>query len=249
MLLSACARPLVATTLALLTTVPDPPVQAARPRTSERVLTASLAATGITHLELTSLDGPVDVRADPDPAASVITVSASLAQRPATHSRQDVPVDLNKIVLGAAASGNIMRIGLRHAAGRPVTTWDIRVPSRFSVTIIAQDGSVAVTGVEGGVRVSVNTGLAGPAALSVDVPRGVLDLQVVVGEISARHRSTQFDRADLNATVGRARLFLLGHEVVTSREPGAGHRIRLAGEGPDLLRLRATVGDVKLQIG
>lgn len=242
-------------TVACLLPTPEGPTatRAAAPAGSTvRVLTASIPAPAVTHLDLTSLDGTVDLRAADDPAAAQITVSVAIGPpAPTTFHQHPVSADLEKVTLDSPVTRNVARLRLGNASsGHLNAAWTITVPARFSVRISAHDGGVRVAGVEGGVEASLNAGSdGGRGALTVNVPRGALNLSVAYGDINATHASAQFGSADLRTTVGRANLYLLGHEIVTTAEPGPGHRIVIGGRGPDVLRLRATVGAVKLQIG
>src|SRR5206468_4239467 len=55
-----------------------------------RVLTASIPAGSLTHLDLSALDGQVDITASPDPAATAITVTVSL-EPPRMHNFRRLP--------------------------------------------------------------------------------------------------------------------------------------------------------------
>lgn len=219
---------------------------------ADRVLTAAIPAAALTHLDLTSLDGTVDLRADPNPAATVVTISVGVEPaKPRLGHRPPAAVALADVTLDWSANGNVLRVGLKHAAeGNVEAAWTITVPARFSARVAAHDGAVTIDGLAGGVEADVNAGLhGGHGRLTVDVPRGRLALAIGVGNIVATRRDASFSSAVVKATVGDATLFLLGHEIVAPREPGPGHRVSLDGSGPDTLSLKASVGDVSLKIG
>jgi hypothetical protein len=108
---------------------------------------------------------------------------------------------------------------------------------------------VGVVGVAGGVQVALNAGLFGRAGeIRADVPGGRLDLDLGVGTIEARTSAPAFGAVDLHATVGDARLFLDGHEVIAPKAAGPGRRLRLDGDRTRALLLTVTVGDARLSI-
>jgi hypothetical protein len=216
-----------------------------------RVLTANIPAAALTHLDLTALDGRVDLAASADPAANTITVTVSLDAPRLKNFKRPPAADLSTVALKTTVAANVLRLALENAReGNIEASWTIVVPARFSARIDGHDGQITVTGLEGGIEASLNAGLGGRRAqLIVDVPRGALQLSVAVGDITARRRSATFDRAEVNATVGNAELYLMGHEIKSPRAPGPGHRVELDGDGPEAIRARVTVGDVSVRIG
>jgi hypothetical protein len=226
------------------------PVAGAAP-SAARVLTTSIPAATLTHLDLTALDGQVDLTASPDPASTTIMVTVALNPPRVHNFRRPASADLTRVAIAADVAGNIARLGLTNAQpGNIEATWTISVPARFSARVSSHNGAVAISGLEGGVDAAVDAGLGGRGGrLSVDIPRGRLTLTVGVGTLTARRRSASFDRADVSATVGDAELFLLGHEIKAPHAPGPGHHVTLDGDGPDVIRARVSVGDVTLHIG
>lgn len=228
----------------------SPALVAATPA-SPRVLTASIPAAGLTHLDLVALDGRVDITTSPDPSAASVTISVALDPPRLKNFRRTKPADLDTVELKTITEQNVLRVGLTNArAGNVEARWTIVVPARFSARVDGHDGAISIAGLEGGIEADVNSGLGGRgASVTVDVPRGRVVLDVGVGEITVRRRSAAFDRAEIAASVGGATLYLLGHEVKAPHEPGPGHRIVLNGDGPDVVTARVSVGDVAVHIG
>jgi hypothetical protein len=229
---------------------------AALPQTVEtasvnRVLTATIPASKLTHLDLTALDGSVDLKADPNPAATDVTISVALDPPRARNFRPPAAADLAAVALDWRAERTVLRDGLTNArAGNVEAAWTITVPARFSAKVDAHDGSIAIDGLAGGVEADVNSGLGGRGGrLDVTVPRGKLALSMGVGDIRATRADAVFGSAAVRATVGDAKLYLLGHEIIAPRAPGPGHKVSLDGNGGDSLSLKVSVGDVSLKIG
>jgi hypothetical protein len=218
---------------------------------SPRVLTASISAAGLTHLDLTALDGQVDITTSADPSADAISISVSLDPPRLQNFLRAKPADVDTVALRTVNNQNVLRVGLTNArAGNIEANWTIVVPARFSARVDSHDGAISISGLEGGIDAEVNSGLGGHGArMTIDVPRGRVALSVGVGDITLRRRSAAFDRADISASVGNAKLYVLGHEIKAPHEPGPGHRIQLDGDGPDVIKARVSVGDVSVHIG
>lgn len=234
--------------LPLAVAAPAAAVQARSASISDRTLSTTIAASALTHLDVDALDGSVNLVASSDPAASTVIVSVALS--PARVGRI-APDNLPAVELSTSVHSNTARLTLTNAhAGGLEAAWTIVVPARFSANIRAHDGTIAITGLEGGVEARVNAGLGGRGGkLVVDVPRGRLTLDVGVGDLIARRTSSVFDHAEVAASVGDASLTLLGHAINAPREPGPGHRLVLDGDGPESVRARVGVGNASLHIG
>lgn len=241
-------RAAVLSGLACLLTPMNGPVVAAA---DTQMLTASIPATGLTHLDLNALDGTVDITTAADPNSMAIAVNVSLDPPRLHNFRRKPSATLSAVSLKTAVDKNVLRLGLNNAeVGNVETHWAIVVPARFSASINVHNGGATITGLAGGVQAAVGAGLGGKGGqLFVDVPQGRLQLDMGVGSVIAHRRSAAFDRADVSAGVGDAQLFLLGHEIKAPHAPGPGHRVRLDGDGPDAIRARVSVGDVALHIG
>jgi hypothetical protein len=229
---------------------------AAVPRTvhtesANRVLTATIPAAQFTHLDLRALDGTVDLKADPNPSATNVTVSVALDPPRRKNFKKILAADPANIEIDWTGDRNVLRLGLKNAEeGNVEATWTITVPARFSARIDVHNGAAVVNGLAGGVDASVSAGLAGErGTIDVNVPRGRLNLTMGVGNIRAVRASSEFSNATVRATVGDAELYLLGHEIVAPHEPGPGHHVSLDGKGPESLSLKVSVGDVSLKIG
>lgn len=219
--------------------------------TESTVLTASIPADALTHLDLTALDGAVDLTASTDPGATHITVSVSLAPPRTRNMRRPIAADISQVRIRQNTHQKVLQLGLTNAdEGNIEATWTIVVPARFSARINGHDGEIHVTGLSGGVDADLNSGLGGHRGkMSVDVPEGKLKLTVGVGEIVASRASGRFDRADVKASVGSATLYVLGHEIKAPHAPGPGHHISLGGEGDHAIIAKVAVGDVTVRIG
>ena len=68
------------------------------------------------------------------------------------------------------------------------------------------------------------------------------------GDIHARTTSTSRGPVDVQASVGDAHLTLAGRTIVSPREPGPGHRVRLTDEGPDAVTVKVGVGTASVDI-
>lgn len=218
---------------------------------ASRVLTATIPAAQLTHLDLNALDGVVDLKADSNPSATDVTVTVALDPPRGKNFRKAAPADPENVSIDWTADKNVLHLGLKNAGvGNIEATWTITVPARFSARVDMHDGAVIVSGLSGGVEADVNAGVGGQrGSIDVQVPRGRLALSMGVGNIRATRGSTEFSSAVVRATVGDAELFLLGHEIVAPHEPGPGHRVSLDGKGPDTLSVKVSVGDVSLKIG
>jgi hypothetical protein len=217
---------------------------------SAQNLATTIPAAGLTRLVLSALDGTVDLRAATDPTADELEVRVGVQRANAnTWIRKPGP-DVPNVTFRSDRRDGELRLVLNGiTVGSAETVWTITVPARLAVRIEMHNGRVAVTGVAGGVQVSVNSGLNGKSGeILADVPNGPLDLDLGVGTIDARTSATTYGRVDVHSTVGDARLFLDGHEVVAPHAPGPGQRLRLAGDHTSALSLSVTVGDVTLRI-
>lgn len=158
--------------------------------------------------------------------------------------------DASRTELDSRSTAEALRLRLRGATGDGLDErWHVRVPARLAADVTIHEGTVQITGLEGGVRASVDGGAGhAPGVLQVDVPRGPLDLAVGVGSIDARTAETPRGAVDVRSTVGRATLVLDGHEIVAEREAGPGDRVKLKGDGPDGITVRVSVGDARVRI-
>lgn len=242
------SRALILTGAVLAAAALPHPIQIAA---ANRVLTADIPAAQFTHLDLRALDGTVDIKADPNPAAANVTISVALDPPRMQNFKKAAPADPANVAIDWTGDKNVLRVGLKNAAvGNIETAWTITVPARFSAQIDAHNGAISVTGLAGGVEASVSSGLGGRrGVIDVTVPRGRLALTMGVGVIRASRDAADFSNAVVRSTIGDAHLFLLGHEIVAPHEPGPGHRVSLDGQGPDTLSLKVSVGDVSLKIG
>ena len=215
---------------------------------SSRTLSADVSATGLQSIDLRTTDGSVElVGTDED----TIRISADIST-PGQKRRWRVsfPADLQRAELIGERRGEVYGARVRVPGNDPVVErWTVRVPRRFSVNLEAGDSAVDVSDVAGGVRVRANAGLGSdPGSIRVNVPGGRLDLSLHVGDIYAQTSSASRGPVDVESNVGDARVTLAGRNIVSPREPGPGHRLRLSDTGPDAVTLRVGVGTATLDI-
>jgi len=213
-----------------------------------RTFTVEASAAGLRAIDVSATDGSVEiVGTDEDQ----IRISAQVST-PGQKVKWGVnfPADLNRTELKGERKGDVFSARVRVPGNaRVIERWTVRVPRRFSVNLDAKDSTVVISEVAGGVRASANAGLGSDAgSMRVNVPGGRLDLNLHVGDIQAQTSSASRGPVDVQANVGDARLTLAGRNIVSPREPGPGHRLRLNDAGPDAVTLRVGVGTASLDI-
>ena len=213
-----------------------------------RTLTADVEAVGLQSIELRTTDGSVELAGtDEDRIRISAEISTPLQRRRWTDG---FAADLARTELVSARNGDAFTARLRvPGRDRVVERWTVHVPRRFKVRLDANDSTVTITEVTGGVHVRANAGLgSAPGSIRVNVPGGRLDLSLHVGEIHARTTSAARGPVDVESNVGDARVTVAGRSILSPRAPGPGHRLRLSDEGPDAVKLRVGVGTAVLDI-
>jgi hypothetical protein len=213
-----------------------------------RTFSSDVDAAGIQAIQLRVTDGSVELIGTEEDririTAEVTTPGQSKKWAPTFAA------DLNRTELIGERRGDVFAAELR-VPGRDsvVERWTVRVPRRFKVNLEANDGAFTVAGVQGGVRARAKAGLGSkPGLIKVNVPGGPMDLSLGVGDVHAETSSASRGPVDVQASVGDAKVTLAGREIVSAREPGPGHRIRLSDSGPDALKVRVGVGTATLAI-
>ena len=213
-----------------------------------RTLSAEVEAAGLGAIELRATDGAVEVVGTDEER---IRISAEISA-PAPRGRwmDRFAGDLARTELVSARNGEVFTARLRVPGNdRIVERWTVHVPRRFRVRLDANDATVSVVDVSGGVSARANAGLGSdPGSIRVNVPGGRLDLSLHVGEIHARTSSASRGPVDVESSVGDARVTVAGRSIHSPRAPGPGHRLRLNDEGPDAVKLRVGVGTAVLDI-
>jgi hypothetical protein len=130
--------------------------------------------------------------------------------------------------------------------------WSIKAPAALLARLSLERGHIGVTGMAGGVIASARSGLGEePGEIRVDVPRGPLTLGLGVGTIRATTMAPSYGEVQVQSSVGDASLVVDGHDVVSPRAPGPGHRLHLGAPdrpGGDAIAIRVEVGDAMLRI-
>lgn len=218
------------------------------PAPSTNALSTTVSAAGLSRVEISAGQGQVDVGVTP---GDQIEIAVAL-QSGGTGLRLigSPPGDAARTSLDAAAQGQALRARVTGAIGDGlIERWMVRVPARLAAEVTLRRGEIKVTGVEGGVRASADSGVGQEAgAIVVDVPRGPLMLTMGVGTIRVRTGETPPGDIDVRSRVGHARLSLEGHDVVTTDQYGAGERVRLKGDGTDGVIAHVSVGDAHVRV-
>jgi hypothetical protein len=218
------------------------------PAPSNRGLSATIPAAGVTRLEIVAGNGQVVVSVVPDDEIRVaVDVSNGMS---GIRLLGAPPGDASHTELDANTTGPTVRLRLRGTLGDGLDErWTVRVPARLAADVTVHQGTIEITGIEGGVRAAADAGRGhAPGVIHVDVPRGPLDLSMGVGSIDAHTSEAPRGSVDVRSKVGRAALVLDGHEIVAEREPGPGDRVQLTGDGPDGITVRVSVGDARVRI-
>lgn len=213
-----------------------------------RAFTADIDAAGLQALDLRTTDGSVEIVGTDE---NRIRLSAEVST-PGQKKRwaPTFPADLLRTELMSETRGNVLTARIRVPGDDAVLErWILKVPRRFRVHLEAHDTSIEVSDVAGGVTVRANAGVgSAPGRIRVNVPGGRLDLALHVGDIQAQTLSASKGPVDVESRVGDARVSLAGRDIVSPREPGPGHRVRLNDPGPDAVKLKVGVGTATLDI-
>ncbi len=215
---------------------------------ARNALATTIPAAGVSSLELVAGEGQVDVGVT---SADQIEIAVALESRlNGATLIHGVAADAARTSLDAAVSGHAVRARVTGALGEGlVERWTVRVPARLAADVTLRHGDIHITGLEGGVHASTDSGFGHDAgAIDVDVPRGSLTLTMGMGTIHARIGATPPGTIDVQSRVGRARLALDGHNLDTDHEPGPGERVRLTGDGTEGVRVHVSVGDAFVTI-
>ncbi len=221
---------------------------ASQPPQAPRTLSVDEAAAGLQSIELRTSDGSIEVIGTDEDRIRISTEISTPAQR---RKRTDgFAADLARTNLVSGRSGDVFTARLRvPGSDALVERWTVHVPHRFRVLLNANDSTIIVSDVSGGVSVRANAGLgSAPGSIRVNVPGGRLDLSLHVGDIHAQTSSAARGPVDVESHVGDARVTLAGRSIISPREPGPGHRLRLSDTGPDAVTLRVGVGTASLDI-
>lgn len=164
-----------------------------------------------------------------------------------TSAYDDVDELIEAVRLDTASSGGELSIGLkpsrRTRESKVLEDWQLTVPRELAVRLTMARAETAVTGVAGGVEISIGNG-----STTVDVPGGDLDVAVTVGKAEVRTGSTAVRRLSLRSEVGDTRLWMNGLAVDYPDPPGPGSRIRMSGQGEDSIEVSVRVGDASVRV-
>ena len=182
------------------------------PAPSTNALSATVSAAGLRRIEISAGQGQVEVGVTP---GDQIEIAVALESGGAgVRLLGASPGDAARTALDAVVQGQTLRARVTGATGDGlIERWAVRVPARLAAEVTLRRGAITVTGVEGGVRASADSGLGqAPGAMAVDVPRGPLMLTMGVGTIRAHTGETPPGDIDVQSRVGHARLSLEGHD-------------------------------------
>jgi len=211
-------------------------------------LTASVPAAGLSRIEISAGLGQIDLGVAP---GDQIEIAVALESGGVAGRLIGTPVgDAARTTLDSTVRGETLGARVAGAVGEGLTEhWTVRVPARLAADVTLDRGVIHITEVQGGVRAAAHAGVGHePGVIDVDVPRGALALTMGVGTIRAHTRETPPGDIDVQSRVGRARLSIDGHDLVTTGQHGSGERVRLAGDGTDGLVIRVSVGDAHVQV-
>ena len=218
------------------------------PAPSTNALSTTVSAAGLWRVDISAGQGQVEVGVTPGDQIEIAVAleSGGTGARLPGTSRGDAA----RTTLDAAVQSQTLRARVSGAIGDGlIERWAVRVPARLAAEVTLRRGVITVTGVEGGVRASADSGVGQElGAIAVDVPRGPLLLTLGVGTIRARAGETPPGDIDVRSRVGHARLSLEGHDIVTTDQYGAGEHVRLKGDGTDGVIARVSVGDAHVRV-
>ncbi|HKW01502.1 MAG TPA: hypothetical protein VJN96_16875 [Vicinamibacterales bacterium] len=222
------------------------PAPAVAPSTN--ALSATIPADGLSRVEISAGQGQVEVGVTP---ADQIEIAVAVESGATGVRLMGSPRgDASRTTLDTSAQGRTMRVRVTGGIGDGlIEHWIVRMPARLAAEVTLRRGAISVTGVEGGVRASADSGVGQQeGAIDVDVPRGPLMLTLGVGVVRAHTGETPPGDIDVRSRVGHARLSLDGHDIVITDQHGAGERVRLKGDGTDGVVASVSVGDAHVGV-
>ncbi len=122
--------------------------------------------------------------------------------------------------------------------------WIVAAPARLRVEVDASSSEVDVRGIKGGVRLRQGHGGA-----NIEVPEGDLDVVLEVGDVHATSGADEYASVDVEAQVGKTKVWLDDRRVRTSKPPGPGSFFKMDGGQGDTVDVRVTVGNATLRLG
>jgi hypothetical protein len=223
------------------------------PLAPPQTLTARIPAAGLSALAIAGTDGRIELEALGAGAAQVVEVTVEVsAASPRGRWPGRTPGNPAVAALESDATAGVLTLRLLDkGTGALEERWSIKAPAALLARLSLERGRIDVTGMAGGVIASARSGLgAEPGEIRVEVPRGLLTLALGVGTIRASTMAATYGEVVVQSAVGDASLAVDGHDVVSPRAPGPGHRLHLGAPGhpADALAIRVEVGDAMLRI-
>lgn len=206
-----------------------------------------LPAAGVTGLNLNvnvgrvtithSTDGQVHVSLSLKPSTSFFGIFTSGANIAAVQ----------KATITHSLDNGVLTLGVQYPANTDSSNisehWSVALPPAAALTAHVNVGDLNISGIAGGVDVSMNVG-----KVQLDVPGGALKVSANVGSIQATARSLDYSDIALGAGVGEAGLTVEGVSAGAAHKSGAGENLNYKLNGKNSVSLQVTTGSVKLAL-
>lgn len=210
------------------------------PAQTERNLSGSTPAAGITSVEIRADVGSITVTAAP---IQEVRVSVIVTAKTQWHFFSRETGDPSRVQLRQAKYGNSLEISLSGDSRNLEEQWKIEVPENVSARLALDVGKIRVNGIRGGIDARTDVG-----PIEIDVPEGSISATSHVGDIRITTRTPSYGDVDTRTSVGHLNLAMDGHALDHKRSPGAGDTFKLRGPGKDRIRVHTDVGAVNLKI-
>ena len=198
-------------------------------------LTAVIPAADVNRVTVRIQDGLLEVRPGPPGSVSVAV----------TVSDDDCERGPGAVALVTRREGGRVRLDVRPSTkDRCDEHWRIEMPAALMLAASGDRADMNVRGIGGGLDLR-----SGKGTIEVDAPSGDIGVVVENGDVHVSAASTGYGEVRLAAQVGRVALRLDGRPARHPRPPGPGDWIEIGGPGEYRVSLRATVGNVWLDVG
>jgi hypothetical protein len=207
-----------------------------RARPTDPQLSAQIPASALRSVTVQVVDGTLAVSPSSDDNVHVaVRVSGGGCLR-----EPDV------VSLRTRQAGEDLRLDIRPSTkGRCDEHWRIALPARFEVNARGNRADMTVQGINGGVDL-----FAGKGTIEVAATTGDIEAVVANGDVRVDAEwSADYGEIRLAAQVGRVEMSMNGRRVRHPRPAGPGDWLELGGPGDHRVSLRATVGNVRLDMG
>jgi len=211
-------------------------------RPAARTIERTVAAADVKTLDVKANVGKIRLTAGRGDSV-VITLVLTAQQRNRGWLGRDRWGDPAGVELEVKSGGGRLALDLRGEREGLKEEWTIEAPERLAAKLRMGVGEMEVRDLSGGIDARVSVG-----DLRVEVPRGEIDAETNVGDVRVVTSTRSYGNVRVEANVGGVDLRLRGHRVEHRRPAGAGDRMSLSGPGEDNIRVRANVGDARLEI-